>query len=357
MTPRLSGPNMVSMDFDQLRRLYRDRGLPEDEAERAVAACGEYEAFLAPCGRSIADARVADIRDYLDLLIARGANSRERLLALARAHYMTGNSEVYIHFTRVLERDRIIANLRDHMESVLGPQRTGRVFAGSVPPVTGAPPESALPFTRSLIEALRTETAGGETAEALRANAHGIPADAFADERLHFLAASSLEEYLAGLHSRSVATLAEHARTGKVWYEQQITDAVVEFVRQNREVLGGLPEGDVIYWTKIPYAPAAWLEETDPDRRRYLACHCPMAREALAHPGGRFPRVWCTCTAGYIAQRFNAVFGETTSVDVLESVLDGDDRCRFAVHVPEGVKRRFEQVRTNVEAGDPGLPG
>jgi uncharacterized protein DUF6144 len=329
------------MDPNDLRRHYLDRGFPATVADRAVLLLTDYLEFLTSRGCTVESAGIPEIRAFLDVLSQRGDGEREQLLALARAHYLAGNNDIYIYFTRVIERGNIIGNLRSHMEDVLGPERAGKVFSGAAVPDTAAPPETALGFTRRLVESLQAETSPAEAQDALRGNAHGIPAEAFAEDREHFLESESLEGYLSGYHDRSVATLAEHARTGKVWFEQEITDEVVDYVRKHQEVLGGARDGDTVYWTKIPYEPAAWLAETDTDKRRYLACHCPMAREAVKTPGGRFPRVWCNCTAGYIRQRFNAVFDEDTRVELLESVLDGDDRCRFAIHVPPGVRSRF----------------
>jgi hypothetical protein len=310
-----------------------------------VAILQEYVDFLKPRGVSPESAAISDTQVFLDLLEQAGRCEREELIALARVNYLAGNNEVYIYFTQVIERGNIIGNLRSHMEHVLGPARAGKVFAGAQAPAEGASPTEAVSFTRRLVESLQEQVSSEECENALHGNAHGIPQEAFADERKHFLASSSLEEYLTGYHDRSVATLTEHARTGTVWFEQEITEAVVSFVRENVEVLGGRLDGDTIYWTKIPFKPADWLAESSAEKRRYLACHCPMAREALKDPGGSFPRVWCNCTAGYIAQRFNAIFGEETEVELLESVLDRDDRCRFAVRVPAGVSSQFGQSR------------
>jgi hypothetical protein len=59
-----------------------------------------------------------------------------------------------------------------------------------------------------------------------------------------------------------------------------------------------------------------------------------VAREALLGAGPRPPRHWCNCSAGYEAQRFNAIFGAECEVELLESVMAGDARCRFAITIP-----------------------
>jgi len=79
------------------------------------------------------------------------------------------------------------------------------------------------------------------------------------------------------------------------------------------EILGGVREGDVISATKIPYKPDEWLNEQDPERKQYLACHCPMARASLKPPvtsESQVPPVWCHCSAGYEKLMFDVIFDE-----------------------------------------------
>ena len=106
-------------------------------------------------------------------------------------------------------------------------------------------------------------------------------------------------------------------------------------MRGNQELLSGVRQGDRIYMTKIPYAPKDWLVEKDPLRRRYLACHCPLARESIISGRERVSGTWCYCSAGFEKLLFDVVFGEEVEAEVLESVLAGDGRCRFAITIPE----------------------
>jgi predicted hydrocarbon binding protein len=48
-------------------------------------------------------------------------------------------------------------------------------------------------------------------------------------------------------------------------------------------------------------------------------------------PAGTF----CNCSAGFHKKPFEVAFGQPVKVEVLESVLLGGERCRFAIHLPE----------------------
>ena len=119
-----------------------------------------------------------------------------------------------------------------------------------------------------------------------------------------------------------------------MFFNQRITDEVVAYVRGNPEIAAGVRQGDVLYVTKIPYMAHEYLAEPDEEKKRYYYCHCPWARESLV--GGATPvsATFCQCSAGYHKKPWEVIFGQTLRADVLESVLKGDLRCRFAIHLP-----------------------
>jgi hypothetical protein len=149
-----------------------------------------------------------------------------------------------------------------------------------------------------------------------------------------------VETWAAGYHARQVAVLERHAADGELWFEQRITRQVVDFVRGSPEILGAVREGDFLMTTKIPYDPDRYLSSKDPLERRRLACHCPLAASSIKAEGAGVPASWCACSAGYEKALFDAVFGEETEVRVLESVLGGAERCRFAVRIPDSRLKR-----------------
>ncbi len=80
---------------------------------------------------------------------------------------------------------------------------------------------------------------------------------------------------------------------------------------------------------------AAYDAEADPIRKRSLACFCPLVRGAILREE-RVSRTFCHCSAGWYVQEWQVVFGQPPVVDVVESLLDGADRCVFAVQIPPG---------------------
>lgn len=321
------------MDEKLITDYYEKRGFTPEAARAAVAAVEAFEAWMAARGESFSDTGLDSLKTYLALLVSEGKNDDETLLGLGRYCYLAGRNDLYIYFTSILGISDILGNIAGHTEAVLGTEVRRRVFDGLKAPPAGSPPEAVPPVTRELVRRLQEALPETDCRRALTANAHGIPASAFDEEKKHFAEAPSLEAYLAGRHQRLVETLNEHAKTGKPWFEQTITGRVVDLVRNNQEIQAGVLEDGKIYVTKIPYDPDGWLAETDPERRRYLACHCPMARASLLS-GDPVNPVWCYCSAGFEKLIFDTLFDRDVEVEVTETVLGGDHRCRFTVTVP-----------------------
>jgi hypothetical protein len=326
------------MEEKLFRDLYAARCFDDKTTDAAVAAVQAFEADLRRSGHTLERFPMAAMQEYLAGLVARNQNDRASLLALARYCCLTHLDEAYIYFTAVLGRGELLDNLARRLESIAGPGTRARVFQGIQAPPDGAPPETAIGPTITVLRRMASELPEEVCARVLAGNIHDIPASAFAGERERFLAAASIDAYLAEKHARSIAELERYLAEGRLWYEQRITRRVVEYVRANPEILGGVRHGERILFTKIPYAPDEWLQEKDPARRRYLACHCPLARASIPGAGPRIPAIFCNCSAGFEKLPFGAAFGAEPAVDVVESILAGNERCRFSITIPEGCR-------------------
>jgi predicted hydrocarbon binding protein len=86
---------------------------------------------------------------------------------------------------------------------------------------------------------------------------------------------------------------------------------------------------------KIPFAPKQYLKEKDPTMKRYYACHCQLVRTSIRDGEPKVSKNFCYCSAGYEKLHFDAIFGEPVEVEILESALNGDERCRFVIKIPK----------------------
>jgi hypothetical protein len=98
--------------------------------------------------------------------------------------------------------------------------------------------------------------------------------------------------------------------------------------------LAGVIQGETIIATKIPKSGylVEYLEETDPDKKRQLYCHCPRVRDALSLLQ-TLPSTYCYCGAGFYKGIWEEIVQKPVEVEVLESVLSGGEVCRVAIHL------------------------
>jgi effector-binding domain-containing protein len=92
----------------------------------------------------------------------------------------------------------------------------------------------------------------------------------------------------------------------------------------------------VVYIEKLipPWQKDAYDAADDPVMKRYHACFCPIAREAIRAREPMSPS-FCYCSAGWFVQMWEAILDRKLRVDIVTAVLRGDDRCVFAIHLPE----------------------
>jgi len=321
------------------REYCQQRKFDTATTEAAVAAVQDFEQYVTAVGATLETVTTGHLSDYLQQLVQTGTASEEQLLALARYNYVTRRNDLFIQLAHTIEAPGILPTLRERARQIIGETATDELFSGVDLPPEGSPLDS-YPLVVAEILTRMEGTLPAETCrQVLTGNMHQIPDAQFEDMRERFQKSPDIDAFLADRHARLVQDLEEHMNQSKLWYEQEITHEVVDFVRGDPEIQSGVRDGDVIYVTKIPFAPQAYLDEDNPTMKRYDACHCPLARSSIISGRPKVSPLLCYCSAGYEKLAFDAIFGEPVKVDVLESVLGGSDRCRFAMTIPERFRR------------------
>ena len=124
-----------------------------------------------------------------------------------------------------------------------------------------------------------------------------------------------------------------------IYQQTSDLDALLEIMRADR-TLGDrswyeapIREGNIIYVTKDPVLPEEYQQATTENEKRAAYCHCRLLAEAI-RCGMTISGTYCYCGAGWYKQLWEGILGQPVRVDVLKSVLQGDDRCSFAIHLP-----------------------
>jgi len=310
--------------------------LSAKDVDFAVSAVKEFEEHLETEGMSFESAGLDALKDYISLLIEEGKNSWDRLVAIARYCNLAKKNEYYVYFASILGARNVLSDIGERLAAIAGEETRRKVFQGFELPPLGLPQESYPRLTQMIMDRLEAELPKAACRKILTWNYHKVPAEAFKEKKERFEKADSIDKYLKDEHKRFIEELRGFMKEGRIWYEQEITPEVLEFVEGNQEICTGVRRGDRIYLTKMPYAPKKYLKEKDPTLKRYYACHCPLARSAIRDQEPKISPMFCYCSGGYEKLGFDVIFDEPVEVELLESALKGDTRCRFAIKIPKG---------------------
>ncbi len=325
------------MSTDVLRDYYQQRGLSEQQTNDAIAIVKELDEYLKTKGLSVNQAVVDEVKGFVNLLIETQRNSRGNLLALSRYFYITKQDDLYVYFASFFNTDGVVENIKMSIQESEGQPVADEIFADIEFPPLGTPPQMMPEFTNKVMTSIKSKLTPEVYRPLMAGNNHGIPKERMLKEKECYEQADSLADYLKGRHNRRVAELQQHCDENKLWFEQQITQEVVDFVESNQEILSAVRQNDELYVTKIPYDPVNYLHANNKEDKLYYACHCPFVREAIRDKTVIEPD-WCYCSAGFAKYPFEVMFDTPLEVELLTSPLLGDELCRFKIKLPKHVK-------------------
>ena len=317
---------------DYLKR----KGIGEPRSSTAMTNAADLDEHLRKSGRDIESCDTECLDEYLLSLISERRNEPGRLVDIARYCAFRSRSDLFIHLAAMVNSYDILPLMERRLRDLHGRDKCEAVFYGFERPPLGTSMDIYPPLTARILQRMEDELSPEQVRSLLTWNYHEIPPASFEAKKDRFEAAASLDEFLASEHQLLVDELKERLRTGQVWYEQEVTQEFVDQVASDQRLQTGVREGDRIICVKVPFDPKSYYKETKPQMRRYLYCHCPLARSALKSGRSLPSSSLCRCSAGFTKLPWDVIFEEEVEVEVLETVLGGGDRCAFSIRVPEG---------------------
>jgi hypothetical protein len=337
--------NRVEPAFAQF---LRDGGIPEDKIEEFVGIAERFEAFLAAPDEagSRRTPTAQEVNAFSALLVQEELNTWDNYVALARYGRFLKSNEVYVAVVELLDGSEALGNLHEKLGSSLGEEKRDEIFAGIELPPLGTPSSQKPGITQTVMERLERMVDPETCQEILSDSLRNLEDEWYLEGRKKYLEAGSLDEYLDRKGQEFIAQLGKLKREGKLFFTQEITDEVIDFVQSHPEIRQGVREGNILYEAKIPYMTQEYLAETDEQMKRYYYCHCPWVRESLKEGDVNVSPTFCHCSAGFHKKSWEVIFDQPLKAEMVESVLKGDQWCKFAIHLPEGVVQGTAQAST-----------
>lgn len=319
----------------EFRKYLQKRGLLEKDIGYSVKVAEDFEEYLKEAKSTLETASVDELKQYISQLIRESKNSEERLIAIARYCYCIKRNDLYVYLVSILGAANVPREIGKRLGAIAGEEIRRSVYQGIEYPQLGSPQDDYPELTKKILERMEAKLSPARCREIMTWNYHNVPAAAFKEAKERFEKSDSIDDYLKGEHERLVDELESCMKKGRLWFEQEITPEILEFVKNNQEINTGIRRGDIIFKTKIPFAPKQYLKEKDPAMQRYYSCHCQLVRTALLQGNPKISPTFCYCSAGYEKFHFDVIFEQNVEAELLETLLKGDPRCRFAIKIPK----------------------
>jgi len=313
------------------------RKLSPEAIESSLAALRDFNEFLGKRSKTIESANRKDFYDYSAQMIAAGKNTPENYISILRYGYFRRRKELIIVGMEVLDGSEVLENLSERLTHEFGKELRDFVFSDTKLPPLGVNPTEKPEYTKKLIERLEQKIGADACAKFLNRGLRDRYEESRKPDREKFLRSKDIDEFLQLKRQGLVAELEKHHKEGTLFFTQEITKEVLEFVKSNPYIESGVREGDRMIIEKIPHMAREYLAETDAQRKRYYYCHCPWVKEAFKDSDKPLSPVFCNCSAGFYRAYWEIVFDRPVRVDVLASLLKGDPVCKFAVYIPKDI--------------------
>jgi len=111
----------------------------------------------------------------------------------------------------------------------------------------------------------------------------------------------------------------------------------IDEIRTKGWGVAGVIRGDKIIATKMPAKYHDYMRATDSREKKYLFCHCARVKSLIMKQDESISLTYCYCGAGFYKGIWEEILQQPVNVKVLESVLQGDEVCKIAIHLPTSI--------------------
>jgi hypothetical protein len=333
------------MDEEGFRKFLEEQKMDKDTIEVSVNLVRDFDDFLRKRGNTLDALSTEDFYEYSAVLISRGENTPDTYVTLLRYGLFSHNTTMYVAAMEVLDGSEVMENLSKRLCEEFGEDFRNEIFKKTPLPPLGIHPREKPEYTKKLIPQLAENLGVNRCAEFLNQGLRDRYEEWRKPDRERFLESKTIDEFLKTKRERYIKALKEHHEKGSLYFTQEITADVLEFVRNDPMIEVGVREGDRILVKKIPHMAKEYLMEPDEQKKHYFYCHCPWVKEALLESEQPVSPVFCNCSAGYYRAYWEIVLQQPVEVEVVKSILHGDPICMFAVHLPKDI----------VEAAEPSM--
>lgn len=173
---------------------------------------------------------------------------------------------------------------------------------------------------------------------------HGLHPSHVSQIREEFLETGDLDAFFCKSQEDALDYFVRLNKEKHDFYGQEITDEVLEFIRQNPAMLAPVRKGNKLYCMAFPCNMAEYLRAEDDVMKRYHACHCPFAKESIL-ADTTVSSSLCYCSLGHVMNSWEALLGRELEGRPVRSVLSGNLTCEYEIDLPEDIMENYVRRR------------
>jgi len=325
------------MDIVGFSNFLTQRDFSKEDIAAIIKSLQDFESFLETRKKSIDTATTEDFYTYADHLIQQGQNDTGIFLSMLRYAYYKKNNVLYRNAMEVLDGSEVISNLSNRLIDECGKEIRQKIFQDIDEPPLGIRPQKKPAYMKGLIDKLEHTLGTKKCGEFLNRGLRDRYEESRQPDRKKYLQIKNIDAFLLAKRKEFIKQLEHHHKNGTLFFTQEITQEVLDYVKSDPHIETGVREEDKIIIRKIPHMAKEYLAETDEQKKRYFYCHCPWVKESLLRSEATVSPVFCNCSAGFYRAYWDIVLGQPVEVEVLSSLLRGDQVCSFAVAIPENL--------------------
>ena len=253
------------------------------------------------------------------------------LYALKSYGFATSNQNIIANVNRLLGNGPWLDRFEETLNGFVGEEFRRKIIEAGGPIKQSSSTDKKAVWTKCMMNCLETNVDEKTCKKILTNNLHfkSPKSPSFKKLKRMYEKTGNTDDILKHLHDKW------KKRIGDMYgYDS----AEHKYVEADPTIEAGKREGNIVYVSKIPYQIKEFLEAKDSKAKRYHYCHCGWVRDSIKKPEKeQVSPTFCYCSGGWHKVPFEGIFEQPLEVDVVKSVLKGDEMCTFAIHLPERV--------------------
>ena len=184
--------------------------------------------------------------------------------------------------------------------------------------------QSLLKWTKNLMKMLKNNLTHNEINEVMIGCACITPKDYLENIR---------NEYAKTKDLKKVHTMLQEAFEKFIRQYKNLNDEQMDLLRKKGWGSAGKLEGNTIFSIKIPKEFHKYFQTTDIQKKKYYYCHCPRIRDLFLNNEKTLDVNYCYCSAGFTKDIWEYILQRTVRVEIIESLMKGDEVCKIAIYI------------------------